>query len=546
MKFRIPVFFAIALMALLLVSPALAGDLSSTLAAIDDLSIAAGFDAGQHALYQTYALFAPHKLPASLQIDAQPLADWTCATPTVLSIRNALPQADAAVKQEIKHYLPFLFETDQDAPVLPKGVKTENPEGAGYDPPNKYKTEHFNFKWGNSSPYTQNDIEAWGVIFEEIWSVEVESWGFDPVFLHDQYYIDVYLGNTGDVPEIGFLGAYTTIYNNYQPLMVFHPDILSHEEATLDISSHEFFHCLQFTIGFKPGGCPNYMMGDSNGWGVEGTAVWAEDQIYNDLNYYVYQIEPFADAPHYKLNSTNFQQLYARVIWWKYVSENFDGLQSIFDLWNDGCHGSMIASVENIFSKDGTTLEQEFPKFAIANLFMDYEEGSIYPDFRIHSRINSYPDSYEAVHNSLPQVYGTNYVELTPDGGELETLYVQFTGDTQLENRDLDWIVQVVAVNANKAGEDYDLTTLSISKGSGQSQIDGFGSTYDKIYLVISPISDRVTATGGANYKVKVSMTDPSQDDDDDTGDDDDDDAGDDDDASGDDDDDDDDGGCGC
>ena len=538
--------FAAFCLVLLFAVPAFATDTMSTLAAIDDFAIATGIDAGQRALYQTYALFDPSKLPEALRIESRDKAGWFCATPTIFSIREATKNASPQIREEILGYLPYFDQQSFGPPIDAKAGLAENPEGGDYFTSNSYKTDHFNFKWGTDSTYTYDDMVHWGEIFEEIWDVEVVEWGWDPVYLTDQYYIDVYLGNSGDdAPAIGFTGAYTTVYYNGQPLMVFHPDILTDDTYIKDVSSHEFFHTMQFTIIFKDDGCWGYMSEESN-WGVEGTAVWAEDEIYDDINAYRYQIYSYADNPHYALTSSVFAQVYSRVIWWKYFSENLYGRDAIYDLWNDGCHGSLFNSADVIFKDNGSSVEQEYPKFTIANLFKDYEEGSSYPDFHIHETVTSYPASYEAEHRSLPQVYGTNYIELqAPDSknGD-DSLFIEFSGETTLSGRNIDWNLQVLAM---KDASDYDLTTLTASNGVAQGTISDFGTTYDKVYLIISVISDRTSITSGAEYTVDFSVgaTPADDDDDDDETDDDDDDSGtpnDDDD----DDDDDNDSGCGC
>ena len=425
---------------------AMAYDVSSTLQMIDGYAMQTGMDQGEVALLRAHALFEPAKVPAYLRIDRDTTGTWFCATSEILTIKEMLKNASPEIKVQIDKYLQPTPST-----LMPKATKA----GLGYNPrgyfaSNSYQTEHFNFMWGPNTTYTLADMTDWGVFFEEIWDGEVVAWGFDPVLLSDTYYIDIYLGNSGDeVPNIGFSGAYTTVYyDNYQPYMVFHPDILSHEGAIKDVSSHEFFHTLQFTIAFKPGGCYQYM-GDANGWGIEGTAVWAEDHMYNDLNYYSYMIGVYADNPFFALDTENFQHIYSRVLWWKYVSENFGGLQAIYDLWNDGCYGTIFNSINEIFKAYGTSVEEEFPKYALANLFMtDYLEGALYPVFHIQGTVSSYPDTYVPIHNREPQLFGTNYIQLNPPATKAadDTLSIVFEGQSEIEDRSVDWAVQIVAM----------------------------------------------------------------------------------------------------
>jgi hypothetical protein len=305
---------------------------------------------------------------------------------------------------------------------------------------------------------------------------------------------------------------------------------------------------MQFTVAVKPGGCYKYM-GQGNGWGVEGTAVWAEDEVYDDLNHYKYQIESYAGSPHSSLVTEDFYQIYARVIWWKYFSENFGGRDAIYDLFHGVCRESLLESTNAILKDNDTDILKEYPNFTRGNLFLSetYEEGSIYPDFKIAMNISSYPDSYEPPSSQAAQLLGTNYIKLTPDG-ENDYLTIEFDGGDRVGGRPFDeWHIQIIAIKADKASGDYDLTMVLVDEnGEGTASLEGFGTDYDQVYVAVSPLDDDPRSEQGSDYEITFDVSDGPT-----AGDDDDDEAGDDDDGWGDssksDDDDDDDGGsCGC
>lgn len=485
----------------ILALPVFAYNMGEALSSIETMSISNAIDNDTSALYRAYAVFAPEKLPMHLQNTAMPAGGWFCATPAIIKLKSQMAELSPAVQQEILGYL----QPGHPVGNQPKSATdslSENP--AGYFTTNSFKTEHFNIKWGDDTWVTQDEVDMWAAILEEVWDTEVVEWGWNPVLATDQYYIDAYVGNSGDdAPNIGFSGAYTTVYyqDPYQPYVVFHPDIFGYEYATMDVSSHEFFHTMQFTIAFSSAsGCWGYM-GEDELWGVEGTATWAEDECYDDLNGYKYYIDEYANAPHYRLTYGTGLYPYSRAIWFKYLSENFGGRDAVYDMWNDGCYGTLLRAVGQVFLNNGTDLITEYPKFAIANLFKDYEEGSSYGSFKIHKTINEIPDSYESVHETSPQLLGTNYVQVNGPADAI-TLYIKFDGELETSSRTINWNVQVLAMTGS---DTYDLTTLTVTNGVGEMEISGFGDTYSKAYIVISPLTDVIYSTSSLDYTLSVS-----------------------------------------
>ena len=491
-------------------------DPASTLSAVEDYALQTGVTSGQTALLLTWAIFDPDRIPEALRFEQQP-RNWFCATPAIIKIVELARSASPEIRMEIEKYIPISGTGIIPPKDSKEQTKTFCPVGQNYFTTNDYQTEHFNFRWGTSTSYTLTDMQAWGVIFEEIWDIQVETWGYEPVMAADDYYIDVYLANSGDdTPNMNWTGAFTSVYydDNWQPVipyMAFHPDILGHEGSLKDVSSHEFFHTLQYTISLKEGGCYGYV-NQSGLWTIEGTAVWAEDQTYPELNYYAYHIIPYSEEPHFSLISEDRDQIYGRVIWWKYVYENFDGANSIFDLWNE-CHNSFWNSVGKLFEKAGTDTISEYNKYVIANLFMDYEEGDIYPPFKIHKTISNYPQTYESVPATAPQLFGMNYIKLQSPSKAAETLVVEFEGDTKIDSRTTDWSVQLVAM---KGQSDFDVLQLTIEDGKGTYELGEFGTTYSQIYAIVSPVTESPSTLRSGMYDIHFTLGSLVTDDDDD------------------------------
>ena len=511
-------------------------DAAATISKINKFASANALTPDQAALLRAYSIFDADKLPMHLKVDQQFGHTWYCATPEILRLTNRIDEFSPGVRSIIEGYL--------KAPGQNRSSDTKSGDKLATNPdgwvlPNSHKTTHFNIQWGSNTSLTQDDMEAWGVILEEIWSIEIDSWGFDPVAGTDEYYVDIYLGNSHDSglgeegPTITFNGAYTTLYGGQspQPFAVFSESLFAAESYVKDVSSHEFFHTIQFTIYLD--GCQGYMSGSSL-WGVEGTAVWAEDEAYDEIDGYLSYLNEYAKDPHMKLNNNDELYPYSRVIWFKFMSENFDGLNTIYDLWTDGCHDTLLAATDQVFSNEGTSFIEQYPLFNIANLFMDYEEGEEYPDFKNHATISSFPTTYLSPAPTKPQLLGTNFVEVRPESLKAEsTLYVDFEGvDVLFAGYSFEWSVQLLAM---KDEATYDLIILDVVDGLAKTEVNSFGSTYPKLYVIVSPLALDGHSDSGAEYALSFSMEPFAQDDDDD-----DDDVTDDDDSTEDDDDDDD------
>ena len=524
----------ITLVALLPAGTVLAYDLPGTLQAIDRFVMHAGVDSGQTALLKTYALADPDRLPAALRVDGESAA-FFCATPLVLEIRELAKDAGPAMRELIRAYLPLDRTRFEPRASSQKTSPVENPDG--FFTSNTYQTDHFNIKWGPDTTLIQQDIEDWGVILEEVWDTEVVLWAFDPVYRSDEYFVDIYVANSGDsAPTISGSSGYTTQYSaTDQPYIVIDPQMLASTLGTTEITAHEFFHTLQMTVAKTHDGCGNYMMG--NTWAIEGMATWASDEAYPDNNIYIYIIQSYAEAPQHRLDSvSDFGQNYSRVLWWIYLEENYGGRPIIYDIWNDGCHNSLFDATDHALSAFDESVASVFPDFARANLFSDYVEGEEFPEFVRVATVDSYPATVDPA-DMAPEILGANYIDLLPPSEPMdEPLLITFDGVTLAHNHPFDWGVQVLAEIAGaKAAEEL---TLEVTQGKGELEVPGFGDKYDLIHLIITPIMDKPDHADSAAYTVTVGPAEVGPDDDDD------DDTADDDDSGSDDDDDDDSGGC--
>ncbi len=493
--------------------------------------VSADYEAGlldyQTALvYRAYAYFDSQALPEKYRRAGEIGERFTCGTPILLDMRRALPELTGWAAQEIERLLaltPGVKENRPEPPAVAEGERTDYPDAV--NTPNVHYTEHFAIRWGDNFSFNSGELERLEQIAENVWAVEVVEMGYTAPWNSDTYYTDIYVANSGNgAPEIDFQGAYTTLYNNTvgqdnMSYMVFWDEIFHYESSTKDIFSHEFFHVCQFQIALA--GCYGHMFCDNCTWAVEGSAVWAEDEVYDEVDNYMQYVWMYMFEPEITLFSGHGYDPYNRVIFFKYISENFGGRDALFSIWNE-CHTTITHSVEGYLSDQGITIEEAFKEFAIKNLFSDYEEGDSYTTPNIFRRISNYPlnDFYES--GSIPEVFGSNYVLFKPGDSADDRLNVRIEGEEDFWDNPVDWDMTFIKMRTDGS---YELEEMGQSEkgATGQISFTGFGQEWSKIYAVINPLCDeRYNSAPQLSYKLKATRgDDPFPVDDDDTEDDD-------------------------
>lgn len=540
---------------------------------IGDLSV------DQAALYLAYVVVDPSRLPKQYyatgydfgRMSGLPTKYNFSATGALLRLNELKKECSPAVRTQIDHLL--LPGQRIGASEPPVDSLTDNPDSISL--PNNYYTDHFAIRWGDDYNANMDQIEAWGDVLEtEIWQTEIVAWDFTPIYLSDTYYVDCYIGNSGSgAPGIGDgAGAYTTIYENtYQPWMVFQPSAVGDDTSIRDYSSHEFFHSVQFTQALVGGSM--YILDQTSLWFVEGTAVWAESTVYPDINNYLYYFYDWAGNPEQAL--TNYDggiSVYARGIWARYLYEHVGGLEAIHNIWTHSRGTTALYGNAGYLASIDRDWAETFFDFAVKVIDRDFDDGAMFPEFSCYRTVATYPyRNDEIAESSQPHINSLHKIQLKPGSETDPRMNISFLGsDITLD--DTTWGLAVAKQPASGATE---LEILDLGdKNAGEFTVAGLGTDYEKMFLLITPLSERKD-NYSARYSYALQITrgdDPfepwnTDDDDDDTtgddddndttpGDDDDDDDNDDDDfiigdddTSGeetDDDDDDDEGACGC
>ena len=276
--------------------------------------------------------------------------------------------------------------------------------------------------------------------------------------------------------------------------------------------AHEFMHCIQAgydwhtAIGDRWTSDP-----DSYGFIDEGTAVWAEDFVYDDVNdylNYVNSVDGFLHAPDTPLYDLNVR--YESVLYWKFLTEHY-GIGIIHNVLNetkDKIGG--IYAIDNALSPSHS-FEESFVQWIIANYLNSlhnydgdftndqYEEGDLYDDVALTAD-RTYPDDINKLKPVTDTVneWAADYieVEISPDvkSGDAR---VRFEGEGCLWGlTHSDYTVKLILFNATYP----DGLVLDFVDNHKNDVIIPKINEYDKVVAVIACKDHCFGGNGGYTF----------------------------------------------
>jgi len=374
-----------------------------------------------------------------------------------------------------RHLTTDIFNIAQNGHLLPE-VEKQKLISLGFDfsgekitmktamMQNYYDTEHFRIHYDisgyNAVDTTGSDgdsvpiyIETMGEVFEEVYNHEINKLGYTPppndngdggsnafdiyVQRMNAYGFTIYgnlVGDNENSPITKENNAYTShmkMNSNYEG---FPNTELENIQVT---AAHEFFHAIQ--LGYD---------GEEEIWLLEATAVWMEEENYDDVNdCYQYMI-PWFEQPHISITQNFGYDLhaYGSFILFKYIDEHLGGNEIIRKTWEnsriyngyqDGEDYSIL-EIDLALKEKGYSFKEALNNMVIANSILSsdanagiyaYEEAQGYKDYREESyydtvaielgildTINFYQDAILKV-ESLKQLqpYASQYVKVNTD-----------------------------------------------------------------------------------------------------------------------------------
>jgi hypothetical protein len=157
--------------------------------------------------------------------------------------------------------------------------------------------------------------------------------------------------------------------------------------------AHEFYHTIQ-----------NGYDAWEKRWLKEATAMWCEDEVFDDVNYNYQYLSPWFAYPSIPLDADNTADVgitypdhwYGSWIFFRYISEHIGGRNTVRGIWEESANYNSrngdfsFNAIEDAFRRQNTTFEAVFRDFTVANLMRTippyaYEEGAQYPEIAIEA-----------------------------------------------------------------------------------------------------------------------------------------------------------------
>ncbi len=234
--------------------------------------------------------------------------------------------------------------------------------------------------------------------FERSYAVEIEQLNYKlpPSFENGTKPYDIYvidLNNSFGITVTENVDSTAMEQQHVSSYILFDNDFIgqdfhiSGDDAIKSTAAHEFFHAIQL----------GYVFRKIDSFFFELTAVWMEDQVFDELDNYLYYMDYFFQAPDIPLNGVSFtvpkifKHIYGSCIFAFYIEENF-GRNAIRQAWELMPNKSSMNALNHIFRSQGTNFENEYIKFCIWNFFTGrrsrsgyYSNGTNYPEITLES-----------------------------------------------------------------------------------------------------------------------------------------------------------------
>ena len=294
--------------------------------------------------------------------------------------------------------------------------------------------------------------------------------------------------------------SFITLRNNY---IGFPNTELENIQVT---AAHEFFHAIQ--LGYD---------GDEALWLMEATAVWMEEEHYDDVNdCYQYMI-PWFEKPNLSLNSLAGLHPYGSFILFKYIDEHLGGADIIKRTWEQSrlfdsyIEDYSVQSIDLALKSLNHTFKKALNNMAIANCILSsdnsagqyaYEEALGYHNYReysyfdtlsiqlgIYDSIDFNKGILDTIESHNLQQYGSQYININTNDPVKVSIKKTIGDYDPISDLTLHTIAKTV--NGN-----YEVQTGQILN------IDP-GSNTEWIYAVI--IADGVD---GNNYNYELTFSD--------------------------------------
>jgi Family of unknown function (DUF6055) len=186
--------------------------------------------------------------------------------------------------------------------------------------------------------------------------------------------------NTKGHPVPRRLYGYLVLDNDYSAFEFPGTKPIADLEVTI---AHEYNHILQF--GYDAYQDP---------WFAESTAVWMEDQVYNDLDDYLRYERRWVKLYDTPMTANSIKE-YGSAVWNEWLAHRY-GRALIRQAWAGAIHakpgGFSVAAYERVLRPLGTTFSRDFSRFAAAvaewHTNDGFRESDLYPEVPRRGRLS--------------------------------------------------------------------------------------------------------------------------------------------------------------
>ena len=227
-----------------------------------------------------------------------------------------------------------------------------------------------------------------------------------------------------DLDEQNAFTSYMAMRNNYDGF----PN--TEVENIQVTASHEFFHAIQY--GYD---------GYEKPWLLEATAVWIEEEIYDDINDCYQYMNSWFNEPQKSLDYVGGTHWYGSWIFFEYIDEHLGGPGTIKNIFIEGVSSNSEhndysqMAIDDALSLENSSFEEALNGMAIANIIMSsypgpesdmysYEEAEDFPVDapRIYETVHFNEDEIEYISSTILNRFGSQYVKIDTEIPVLLTL----------------------------------------------------------------------------------------------------------------------------
>lgn len=340
-------------------------------------------------------------------------------------------------------------------------------------------TEHFRIIWGNiinsesKFLFWQDEnfnqipdyIDQVKTIAEESWQKLIDEEGFRPPHNTEQFYLDIYLANTGvlDPDHAGFLNirsfsAFADTYADQTPYLAIREDL---DPKDLQVTlAHELFHAIQFA--YKP--LSPQVNELSEVWWYEASAMWAEDIVYDNVNDYVRLVNSWMATADLSFLFRNGSHEYGGAIWAKYLTEHFNeandthGSKVMKNIWEKFETDSLKNAFEHTLTVQTTnpsikSLSHAFSDFAGKILFSKkfFKDGNLFSSLPAEKSFDSVPQKLTPKRSDSSQIWGIKHYQLDRPSNLPHDVIIHFDGEDKSSSQSIRWKLMLVTESSQGA-----------------------------------------------------------------------------------------------